>query len=100
PFREDPYAFYPDLLANSPAMIDVEGKPAVVISRYRQVRSVLSFYKEFSSVKPAGTPGMERVDFLHSRPVMNYCDPPQHTHLRRIVAPAFSPRSLVVLKAR
>jgi cytochrome P450 len=99
-FRADPLSFYPHLLAHSPLPIEVEGKPALVVSRYRQAKSMLSFYKDFSSAKPPGTPGMERVDFFNSRPVMNYSDPPEHTQLRKIVAPAFSPRVLEVLKAR
>jgi cytochrome P450 len=99
-FREDPHAYYPALLANSPAAIELEGKPAVVIASYPQVRAVLTDFKLFSSVKPAGTPNMERVDFFNGFPVMNYCDPPQHTLLRRLVGPAFSAGSLRILKAR
>jgi len=99
-FRQDPPRYYAALQAASPLPIDVEGKPAVVVARYRQAKSMLSFYKQFSSVKPPGTPGMERVDFFNSRPVMNYSDPPEHTQLRKIVAPAFSPRALEVLKSR
>lgn len=99
-FRSDPQSHYPALLAHSPMKIEVGGKPAVVISRHRQVRQVLTFHKEFSSVKPAGTADMERVDFFNSRPVMNYSDPPEHTGLRRIVNPAFAPRNLARLKER
>jgi cytochrome P450 len=99
-FRNDPYPFYPKLLANSPLRVEVGGETAVVVSRHRQVRHILSHHKDYSSVKPAGTPGMERVDFFNSRPVMNYCDPPEHTNLRRIVNPAFTPRNLNKLKIR
>jgi cytochrome P450 len=98
PFRSDPDAFYPDLLAHSPLMVDVGGKPAVMVSRYAQVQPLLKDYKTFSSVKPAGTPGMERVDFFNGNPVMNYCDPPQHTYLRRIVGAGFSAWRLVALR--
>ena len=99
-FRNDPYKFYPELLAHSPMAVNVGGEPAVVVSRYRQVRHILSHHKEFSSVKPAGVPGMERVDFFNSRPVMNYTDPPEHTNLRKIVNPAFTPRNLAKLQLR
>lgn len=99
-FRNDPHRFYPELLAHSPMRVIAEGAPAVVISKFRQVKKVLSYPKLFSSVKPAGTPGMEKVDFFNSRPVMNYCDPPEHNRLRQIVAPAFSPRSVRDVQAR
>ena len=99
-FRTDPYPFYPELLAHSPLKVEVGGEPAVVVSRYRQVRNILSHHKDYSSVKPAGVPGMERVDFFNSRPVMNYTDPPEHTNLRKIVNPAFTPRNLAKLRER
>lgn len=99
-FREAPSDFYEDLLARSPLPTEVGGEPAVVISRHAQVRQVLTYHKDFSSVKPSGVPNMERVDFFNSRPVMNYSDPPHHTQLRKIVNPAFTPRNLDRLRAR
>jgi cytochrome P450 len=99
-FRENPYAFYPALQANSPLAIEVEGKPAVAVSRYAHVRAVLSDFKLYSSVKPKGVPGMERVDYFNGFPVMVYADPPQHTYLRRLVGAAFSAAKRAALKAR
>lgn len=44
-FRNDPYKFYPELLAHSPMKVEVGGQPAVVVSRHRQVRNILSHHK-------------------------------------------------------
>ncbi len=46
----------------------------------------------FSSLKPKGLPGMERVDFFNGLPVMNYSDPPDHTRRRKVVNAAFLPK--------
>jgi cytochrome P450 len=98
PFREDPHSHFATLLSKSPVRIEVGGKPAVVISRYEQVKAIVTDFKRFSSARPAGTPGMERVDFFNGFPVMNYSDPPHHTYLRRLVGPCFSAPALRKLK--
>jgi cytochrome P450 len=100
PFRSNPDAYYPALLSHSPLMTEAGGKPAVVVAPYRQVRPLLKDYNTFSSAKPAGTPNMERVDFFYSFPVMNYCDPPHHTRLRRIVGAGFSAWRLQAIRER
>lgn len=93
-FRDDPFAFHAQLLRSSPGLIHPEGLPSVYVATYAQCMAVLKDPVRFSSVKPPGTPGMERVDFFNGYPVMNYSDPPQHTRLRRIVNPAFSPKRI------
>jgi cytochrome P450 len=93
-FRADPFAYHPRLLGHSPGYFDADGVRSAYVATYAQCASVLADHRRFSSVKPPGLPGMERVDFFNSMPVMNYSDPPQHTRLRRIVTPAFSPRRI------
>ena len=99
-YRENPHAFYPALLAQSPGAFIIEDRPAAFVATYAHVRSVLADFKKFSSVKPPGIPGMERIDFFNSFPVMNYSDPPQHTRLRRIVSGAFAPTRITAIAAR
>ncbi|HLS98359.1 MAG TPA: cytochrome P450 [Porticoccaceae bacterium] len=91
-FRADPTAYHSDLLAKSPAFIAMEGDIAsAYVAKFDQCLQVLGNWEQFSSVKPKGLPGMQRVDFFNSMPVMNYSDPPQHDRLRRVVNVAFSP---------
>lgn len=91
-FRADPTEFHPQLLGRSPGFMIMEGDiPSAYVATYEQCMEVLGNWEVFSSVKPPGLPGMQRVDFFNSQPVMNYSDPPQHDRLRRVVGTAFSP---------
>ena len=92
-FRDDPYPWYRELLARSPGRILVDGVPSVFVARAEHISEVVKDPERFSSAKPK-LPGMERVDFFNGMPVMPYVDPPLHTRLRRMAAPAFMPKSL------
>ena len=52
PFRNDPLAFHPQLLAASPGFIMMEGVRSAYIARHDHVMAVLRDWKNFSSVKP------------------------------------------------
>jgi cytochrome P450 len=96
-FRNDPYPWYPRLLADSPGRITVDGVPAVFVARCEHVSEVVGDPERFASSKPA-LPGLERVDFFNGMPVMPYVDPPLHTKLRRLAAPAFSPKAMAAFR--
>ncbi len=91
-FRQDPARFHPALLAASPGAMTVEGVPSAFVASYAHCNAVLRDFKSFSSLKPKGMPGMERVDFFNGLPVMNYSDPPDHMRRRKVVNPAFTPK--------
>jgi cytochrome P450 len=93
-FRRDPESWYPGLLDASPGFIMMEGIPSAYVAKQSQLTAVMRDFKRFSSVKPKGLPGMERVDFFNSQPVMNYSDPPTHHRLRRVVNAAFTPNRI------
>lgn len=91
-FRANPEAFHQQLLDISPGFMIMDGgTPSAYVATYEQCMQVLGNWEVFSSVKPPGLPGMQRVDFFNSQPVMNYSDPPQHDRLRRVVNAAFAP---------
>jgi cytochrome P450 len=91
-FREDPAPFHADLFRRSPDFMTIEGVRSAYVSTYAQVTAVMRDFKNFSSVKPIGLPGMQKFDFFNSLPVMNYSDPPNHTRRRKVVNPAFTPK--------
>lgn len=91
-FRADPTLYHQSLLEKSPGFMIMEGEiRSAYVAKFDQCMQVLGNWETFSSVKPPNLPGMQRVDFFNSRPVMNYSDPPQHDRLRRVVNVAFSP---------
>jgi cytochrome P450 len=96
-FRANPAKHHPMMLQNSPGFIYMEGVPSAFVSGFRQNQVVLRDYKTFSSLKPKGLPGMERIDFFNGLPVMNYSDPPDHTRRRKVVNPAFTPKRTEML---
>jgi len=89
-FRQNPQRFHKNLIAASPGLIMMEGVPSAFVASYRQITAVMKNFKAFSSLKPKGLPGMERIDFFNGLPVMNYADPPDHTRRRKVVNPAFT----------
>ena len=91
-FRNDPESFYDSLINESPGFMTMEGVPSAYVGNYAQATAVLRDHRGFSSLKPKGLPGMERVDFFNGLPVMNYSDPPDHTRRRKVVNAAFLPK--------
>jgi cytochrome P450 len=99
-FRQTPHLFHSDLIAASPGFILMEGVPSAFVASYRQVTAVMRNFKAFSSLKPKGLPGMERIDFFNGLPVMNYSNPPDHTRRRKVVNPAFTPARTEMLNEK
>ena len=97
--RTQPEAVIPGLLARSPGFMLAEGTPSAYVARHEHVAAVARDHRRFSSVKPAGLPGMERFDMFNGKPVMNYSDPPQHTRRRKVVNASFTPRRIEHLHA-
>lgn len=91
-FRDDPAGWYDRLLGISPGFMRMEGVPSAYVARHAHVTAVMRDFKRFVSTKPKGLPGMERIDFFNSQPVMNYSDPPVHNRLRRVINAAFQPK--------
>lgn len=98
-FREDPRRFHAMMFETSPGFVMMEGVPSAFVATYKQCTAVLRDFKTFSSLKPKGLPGMQRIDFFNSLPVMNYSDPPDHTRRRKVVNPAFTPKRTEMLIA-
>lgn len=90
--KHDPIPFYLDWLERGPFYTVMDGGvPSAVFARYRDVEAIHRDYQRFSSVKPK-VAGLERLDYFNGQPNLAYVDPPDHTRLRRLVQPAFSPR--------
>ena len=84
---EDPASGYTTLLENCPVHYSKDfDPPFFTISRFTDVDRVLRDTKTFSSEHGQGP--------RFSEPQGMLCDPPKHTHMRRIVQKAFTPRAM------
>ncbi|WP_066966218.1 cytochrome P450 [Rhizorhabdus dicambivorans] len=96
--KRSPGRCFVDLAQRSPFYIEAGGVPQAVVSRHEDVKIVLSEPARFSSRKRpwGGTGGFY---YYNSLPVVTDNDPPDHANLRRLMAPAFSPRKLASVEA-
>jgi cytochrome P450 len=83
-FQADSYEIYARLRAEAPLYHDPD-KGFWAVSRYADVETVLTDWRNFSS----RTPAVPQPDGH-----LAVQDPPRHTELRRLVALAFTPRRL------
>jgi cytochrome P450 len=98
-FRANPYPHYRPLLAGPPRVIDGL-MPMVLVARYADVMAVLRDHQHFSSVQPRTPLFQRRRDVFGDTPTVLFSDPPVHTRLRRLVAPAFTARRVRDLEPR
>jgi len=90
---------YAELQARGPVRVQMAyGGPAWLATRYADVRTIFSD-RRFSRVRPQGT---EAANAFRGASMVEPTfplgmDPPQHTRLRRITAPVFSPRQIRTL---
>lgn len=92
-YKRDPHAWYAELARRPPFWALAEGKRVVVAARFHDVEAIYRDHDTFSSVKPP-EPGMERFDFFNGFQDLVHTDPPEHTRLRAVVQPAFSPAAV------
>ena len=110
--QDDPWSFYAELHETCP-VLPVPEIGAVVVSRYDDVRFVLTRPELFSSSgRSGGTRSGLQLDnarrhqeILRERgwghvDTLQRCDPPEHTAYRRLVAKAFLPRRIAELAGR
>jgi cytochrome P450 len=99
-FYEDPFPFYHRLRRWDPVHRGPDG--SLFLTRYDDVMRVYQDHQRFSSDK--------RVEFEpkfgatplyeHHTTSVVFRDPPDHTRIRRLFAPAFTPRALAALEPR
>src|ERR1700693_4714855 len=99
-FLDDPYPLYRALRRHDPIHRMPDG--SYFLSRYEDCAAVYRDAASWSSDK--------RIDFQpnfgasalyeHHTPSLVFNDPPYHTRVRRLLAPAFTPRALKALQPR
>jgi cytochrome P450 len=96
-FKRWPYETFSQWSTQPPFYIETGGWPQLVVARHADVQRVLTDFEYFTSEKrPWG--GTEKYYYFQGLPVVTDNDPPDHTRLRRLMAPAFSPRRLAAIE--
>lgn len=98
-FLDDPFPTYAALREHEPVHLCADG--SYFLTRYDDV---LSVYRDrrFSSDKKAefGPKYGDSPLYKHHTTSLVFNDPPLHTRVRKLLAPAFTPRALTVLEPR
>ncbi|MEM7345576.1 MAG: cytochrome P450 [Chloroflexota bacterium] len=101
PYISDPYAFYEKARAEEPVFYSPE-IDHWVISNYKDVKGILHDNETYSSrmaqspIKPWPVEAVEMVNQqnFNLMPNLTNNDPPSHTHVRRFLQDAFTPRRI------
>jgi len=99
-FLEDPYPVYRVLREHAPVHRMPDG--SYFLSRYDDCATVYRDHEAWSSDKTVDfRPSMgEGLLYEHHTTSLVFNDPPYHSRVRKLLAPAFTPRSLMALQSR
>ncbi len=94
----DPHPIYRRLRDEAPAYY-IERYNAWALTRFEDIWEASGNYSVFTST--GGTlPGQVLTKEQPVIPILNYVDPPDHTALRGIFQPQFTPRAVLAMEAR
>jgi len=96
--KRNPERYLVEWSRRAPFYVLVDGRPQAVVNRYEDQKIVYEDFDRFSSAKRRW-PGTEMFYYYRGLPVITDNDPPAQIRLRRLMAPAFSPRKLSQIEA-
>lgn len=98
-FKQNARSILAEWARSAPFFVAAEGHIEVVVGRHADVSEVFTNTVRFSSELPKG-PGFEKFDKFMGVQTLAQCDGEPHDRIRRLLLPAFSPRSLARLEER
>ncbi|MFA5494586.1 MAG: cytochrome P450 [Porticoccaceae bacterium] len=96
--KSDPTELFLEWSKKPPFYVMINGRPNAVICRHEQVKWALTDY-ETINMEPQQNWGIEMFDYFNGmRTVVEY-NPPEHTAMRRLMQPGFTPRRIAQYEA-
>ncbi|MFA7555605.1 MAG: cytochrome P450 [Spongiibacteraceae bacterium] len=89
--KANPIPRFLEWAKKSPFYVMVNGRPNAVICRHDQVKWAFTDYETISGVPQPGW-GVDMFDYFNGLPILTEFNPPEHTALRRLIQPGFTPR--------
>lgn len=97
--KADPVAVLSARASQPPFYVMLHGRPHVVICRYDQLLAAFTDHDTFSRVPQPGW-AADTFDYFNGLPTVGDSDPLEHSRLRRLMWPAFTPRRMSQVQAR
>lgn len=89
--KANPIPRYLEWAKKPPFYVMVDGRPHAVICRHDQVKWAFSDYETISGEPHEGW-GVDMFDYFNGLPILTDTNPPEHTAMRRLIQPGFTPR--------
>jgi cytochrome P450 len=97
--KADPSPWFIEWAKKPPFYVMVNGRPNAVICRHEQVKWAFTDYETISGEPQPGW-GVDMFDYFNGMRIMTEFDPPEHTALRRLIQPGFTPRRVAQYEER
>lgn len=89
--KADPSPWFIEWAKRPPFYVMINGRPNAVICRHEQVKWAFTDYETISNEPQPGW-GVDMFDYFNGMPVLLDFNPPEHTRLRRLMQPGFTPK--------
>lgn len=96
--KADPSPWFIEWAKKPPFYVMLNGRPNAVICRHEQVKWAFTDYETISAEPQPGW-GADMFDYFNGLPLLLETNPPEHTALRRVMQPGFTPRRVASYEA-
>jgi cytochrome P450 len=89
--KADPSRWFQQWATQPPFYVMIHGRPNAVICSHEHVKWAFTDNETISVVPQPGW-GADYLDYFNGLPIITEANPPEHTRLRRLMQPVFTPR--------
>jgi cytochrome P450 len=96
--KADPTELFLEWSKKPPFYVMINGRPNAVICRHDQVKWALTDFETISAT-PRRNWGVEMFDYFNGMRTLLEYDPPEHTAMRKLMQPGFTPRQIALIES-